>query len=103
MQFKKSFMALAAATFILLGTSSIFSEAVAADKVYGCYLVIDAHSINIRKRAWSKSAVLTTANRGQVLKKWKRFCSLRGYWCPVQKGSIKGHASKAHLLKVDCP
>lgn len=70
---------------------------------YGCFKVVDASSVNIRKRAWSRSEVIGTASRGEVLVKWKAFCALRGFWCPVQKGSIKGHAAKKYLEKVDCP
>lgn len=70
---------------------------------YGCYEVVAPGAINIRKHAWSKSEILTTASKGTILIKWKAICALRGFWCPVQKGSIKGHAAKKYLVKVDCP
>lgn len=84
--------------FIWTGTTSITNAG-----NYGCYKVTAAKSVNIRKRAWSKSPVIGSANRGEILVKWKAFCALRGFWCPVQKGNIKGHAYKKHLMKVDCP
>jgi hypothetical protein len=82
---------------------AVSSPASAADKVYGCYKVIGASSINIRARPFSSSNVIGVARRGQILLKWKRWCTLRGFWCPVQKGSIAGHADKRYLMKVTCP
>lgn len=79
------------------------SPATAADKVYGCYKVIGVSSLNIRARPYSDSDSIGIANRGDILLKWKRWCTLRGFWCPVQKGNIAGHADKRYLMKVDCP
>lgn len=79
------------------------SPAAAADKVYGCYKVIGVSSLNIRARPYSNSDSIGIAYRGEVLVKWKRWCALRGFWCPVQKGSVAGHADKRYLMKVDCP
>ena len=64
---------------------------VAQDKIYGCFEVVGADAINIREKAWSKSPVIGTAKRGELLAQWKVICSLRGFWCPVQKGDIRGH------------
>lgn len=80
-----------------------YSEANAASGFYGCYEVTAPKSINIRQRAFSKAPIIGVARRGQVLGKWRFFCSLRGYWCPVQKGNIRGHATKQYLKKVACP
>ena len=44
--------------------------------------------------------VLTVAEEGEVLVKWKRFCSLRP-WCPVQKGDVQGWAGKDYLYELD--
>ena len=76
---------------------------VAQDKIYGCFEVVGADAINIREKAWSKSPVIGTAKRGELLAQWKVICSLRGFWCPVQKGDIRGHASKDYLAKAPCP
>ena len=51
----------------------------------------------------SKSSVVATASRGEVLVKWRRYCQILGYWCPVEKGGIRGHADKSFLEKVPCP
>lgn len=88
---------------LLLAGLAMTPSSAKADDSYGCYEVVGASSINIRERAWSKSEVLTTAKRGMILNKWKRYCALRGFWCPVQLGNIKGHASKDFLEKVPCP
>lgn len=96
----------AALLFTALGIAAILpasSPAAAADKVYGCYKVIGVASLNIRARPYSSSDVIGVAYRGQTLLKWKRWCTLRGFWCPVQKGSIAGHADKRYLMKVACP
>lgn len=83
--------------------SASTGPAAAADKVYGCFKVIGVSSINIRARPYSNSDVIGIANRGDILIKWKRWCALRGFWCPVQKGKIAGHADKRYLMKIDCP
>ncbi|MEZ5924883.1 MAG: hypothetical protein R3D57_10935 [Hyphomicrobiaceae bacterium] len=79
------------------------SPAAAADKIYGCYKVIGVSSLNIRARPYSNSDVIGVAHRGEILLKWKRWCAWRGFWCPVQKGSVAGHADKRYLMKVACP
>lgn len=86
-----------------LGAGAAVTPAAAADNAYGCFKVIGVSSINIRARPYSNSDVIGVAKRGEVLVKWKRWCTLRGFWCPVQKGSIAGHADKRYLMKVDCP
>ncbi len=75
----------------------------AASSGYGCFRVVGTPGLNIRATAFSTSAVIATASRGEILVKWKRFCALRGFWCPVEKGGIKGHADKSFLQKVPCP
>ena len=79
------------------------SAANAAPRNYGCYIVTAPKSLHIRMKAFSKSPIIGTARHGELLVKWKWLCSLRGYWCPVQKGHIQGHASKQYLTKVACP
>ena len=74
----------------------------AATPAYGCFKVTGASSINIHRRPWSFSEIIGVASKGEVLVKWKRFCSLRGFWCPVQKGGIVGHADKSFLTPVPC-
>jgi hypothetical protein len=65
--------------------------------------VVGADSINIRARPLSTSAVLGAAKRGEILVKWRSWCTLRGFWCPVQSGAIKGHADKSYLEPAPCP
>ena len=92
---------------LLVGTLMVFAISVSAAKAaprnYGCYIVTAPKSLHIRMKAFSKSPILGTARHGDLLVKWKWLCSLRGYWCPVQKGRIRGHASKQYLRKVACP
>lgn len=70
------------------------------DGGYGYYEVTGAAALNIRERPYMTSPVLAVAEEGEILIKWKRFCSLRP-WCPVQKGDIKGWAGKAYLAEAD--
>ncbi len=85
-----------------LALTLVAVEAQAAPRVYGCFKVTAA-SINIRDGAFSSSDVVGTAGRGEILVKRKRFCTLRGFWCAVRKGSIEGWADKAFMERVDCP
>lgn len=70
---------------------------------HGCYRVVGAEAINIRERPFSTSAVIGTASRGEILIKWRSWCTLRGFWCPVQSGAIRGHADKSYLEPAPCP
>lgn len=70
---------------------------------YGCYRVVGAEALNIRARPFSSSDVVGVAERGEILVKWRRWCTLRGFWCPVQQGDLKGHSDKRHLEPVPCP
>lgn len=70
---------------------------------HGCYRVVGVDLLNIRARPFSTSAVIGTAARGEFLIKWRGWCTLRGYWCPVQKGGLRGHADKTYLRVAPCP
>lgn len=70
------------------------------DEIYGYYEVIGAGALNIRERPYTSSPVLAVAERGEVLAKWRRYCSLRP-WCPVQKGDVQGWAGKDYLEEVE--
>lgn len=70
---------------------------------HGCYRVVGADAINIRARPFSTSAVIGTAGRGDILVKWRSWCTWRGFWCPVQLGGIKGHSDKSYLEPAPCP
>ena len=76
------------------------TTSVIAQEGYGYYEVVGASSLNIRARPYMSSQVLTVAEEGEVLVKWKRFCSLRP-WCPVQKGDVQGWAGKDYLYELD--
>lgn len=94
---------IAVAALTLAALAATPAAVSAADAGYGCFRVAGVSSINIRATAWSTAAVVATANRGEVLVKWKRYCAWRGFWCPVEKNGVKGHADKRYLLKVACP
>jgi hypothetical protein len=70
------------------------------DDGYGYYEVIGAGALNIRERPYLNSPVVAVAEKGEILVKWKRYCSLRP-WCPVQKGDVQGWAGKAYLTEAD--
>ncbi len=70
---------------------------------YGCYKVVGADALNIRARPFSSSEIIGTASRDEILVKWRRWCTLRGFWCPVQLGEIKGHSDKRYLEPTPCP
>jgi hypothetical protein len=76
-------------------------ESVAATN-YGCFKV-KTPSLNIRFRPYSDAQVIGTAEAGDILEKRKRWCTLRGYWCAVRKGTLEGYADKTYLEKVPCP
>lgn len=95
--------ALLSAALGLAAVVPVSNPASAADKVYGCYKVIGVSALNIRARPFASSDVIGVAHRGDILLKWKRWCAWRGFWCPVQRGSVAGHADKRYLMKVTCP
>lgn len=98
----KSMLALAAAGIFLgagfAGTGSTSAEAAS----YGCFKVTVPH-LNIRARPYSSSDVIGVAHRGDILEKRKLFCTPRGFWCAVRKGSLEGYADKSNMRKISCP
>lgn len=70
------------------------------DDGYGYYEVVGTSSLNIRERPYTTSRVLAVAQKGEILVKWKRYCSLRP-WCPVQLDDVQGWAGKAYLREAD--
>lgn len=87
---------------VLTAVAFAFLSAPAYAGKYGCFRVT-ADELNIRDRPYSDATVIGTAARGEVLEKRKLFCTLRGYWCAVRKGSIDGYADKAFMTKSACP
>lgn len=78
------------------------SPAEALSSRYGCYEVTSG-SLNIREKAWSRSTVLAVARKGEKLAKRRRFCALRGYWCPVtNEDGVEGWAGKKFLKRTAC-
>jgi hypothetical protein len=69
---------------------------------YGCFQVVTP-SLNIRDRPYSDARVIGTASAGEILEKRKRWCTLRGYWCAIRKGTLEGYADKSFLSAVKCP
>lgn len=88
---------------IMVGLGAGTAEAQITTSKHGCYRVVGAEALNIRQRPFSTSTVVGIARRGEILVKWRSWCTLRGYWCPVQSGLIKGHADKSYLEPVPCP
>ena len=78
------------------------STASAQSKSYGCFRIIEASSVRIRKRPYLWSKTIGYAQRGQKVVKNRRFCSVRGTWCRVRKGDLSGWIGKKFLKKVDC-
>lgn len=69
---------------------------------YGCFKVTTP-SLNIRARPYRDSQVVGTASAGDIVVKRKRWCTLRGYWCAIRKGTLDGYADKSFLEKTACP
>ncbi|MDQ8700496.1 SH3 domain-containing protein [Hyphomicrobium sp. LHD-15] len=85
----------------LVSLSGFSAEAQAAPK-YGCFKVT-VPSLNIRARPYSSADVIGVAKKGDILEKRKLFCTPRGFWCAVRKGSLEGYADKSNLAKLPCP
>ncbi|MFA5952706.1 MAG: hypothetical protein WC807_20795 [Hyphomicrobium sp.] len=83
-------------------TASLSLSVAAQAANYGCFKVT-ADELNIRARPYSDAAVIGTASKGEILVKRKMFCTFRGFWCAVSKGSVEGYADKAHMQKMVCP
>lgn len=98
----KSMFALGMAGLALCAglTGGVATDAQAA--TYGCFKVTAKH-LNIRARPYSTSEVIGVASRGDLLEKRKLFCTPRGFWCAIRKGSLEGYADKSNLRKVACP
>ena len=94
--------ALAGATALAVSASLATAQTVTTRPKYGCFRVT-ADSLNIRAKALSTADVVGTAKRGDLLVKRRRFCALRGYWCPVAFGVVEGWADKAFFEAAPCP
>lgn len=82
--------------------SAAQAATVTSRPAYGCFKVT-APQINIRSKPLSTAAVIGTARQGDILIKRKRWCTLRGYWCAVTKGSLEGYADKSFMKVAPCP
>ncbi|HML44630.1 MAG: SH3 domain-containing protein [Hyphomicrobium zavarzinii] len=85
----------------LVALSGFSAEAQAATK-YGCFKVT-VPSLNLRARPYSTADVIGVAHKGDILEKRKLFCTPRGFWCAVRKGSLEGYADKSNMAKIACP
>jgi len=92
-----SFPALAAGFACAVGLAAPAEAA-----TYGCFRVT-VGSLNIRARPYSTAEVIGNATKGEVLEKRKLFCTPRGFWCAVRKGSLEGYADKSLMRKIACP
>ncbi|MFY0612153.1 MAG: SH3 domain-containing protein [Hyphomicrobiaceae bacterium] len=89
-------------SLLIIGICVVAREATAQTSRYGCYQVTTG-ALNLRKRAWARSDVVGVVYRGNIVAKRRRFCALRGFWCPVRtKAGINGWADKKFLKKVAC-
>jgi len=98
---RRAVLLIGGAVLFVPGPIAAGAQAKSSGASYGCYVVTAEH-LNIRARPLSGSAILDSAQRGEVLVKWRRFCALRGIWCPVQKGTAKGYADRSLLRSVPC-
>lgn len=94
--------ALVGAVALAMTASLAGAQTVTTRPKYGCFRVT-SESLNIRAKALSTSDVVGTAKRGDILVKRRRFCALRGYWCPVTFGGVEGWADKAFFETAACP
>lgn len=94
----RSTLARAAAGFIAL--AGLAADAEAAK--YGCFKVT-VDSLNIRQTPHSSADVIGVAHKGDILEKRKLFCTPRGFWCAIRKGTLEGYADKANMEKIACP
>jgi SH3-like domain-containing protein len=94
-------MLVGAMTLAITASLAVAEPATTRPK-YGCFKVTTA-SLNIRAKAFSNADVVATAKRGDILVKRRRFCALRGYWCPVTFGGVEGWADKAFFETAPCP
>ena len=85
----------------LVALSGFSAEAQAATK-YGCFKVT-VPSLNLRARPYSTADVIGVAHKGDILEKRQLFCTPRGFWCAVRKGSLEGYADKSNMAKIACP
>lgn len=85
----------------LVALSGFSADAQAATK-YGCFKVT-VPSLNLRARPYSTADVIGVAHKGEILEKRKLFCTPRGFWCAVRKGSLEGYADKSNMAKIACP
>ena len=98
----KTKSALALATAGLIVSAGFAADVQAAANNYGCFKVTSS-SLNIRARPYSTSDVIGAASRGDILEKRKLFCTPRGFWCAIRKGSLEGYADKSNMAKITCP
>ncbi len=98
MTFKSAFGVAVTGAMIMTG---LVADAQAANN-YGCFKVT-ASSLNIRARPYSTADVIGVASRGDILEQRKLFCTPRGFWCAIRKGSLEGYADKANMRKINCP
>lgn len=88
---------------LIIGICIIAKGAAAQSSKFGCYKVT-AKTLNLRKRAWGKSDIVDVLERGDIVAKRRRFCAIRGFWCPVRtEGDLSGWADKKFLRRVSCP
>lgn len=78
------------------------TSAHAQTKSFGCFKIVNASSVRIRKRPYLWSKTLGYAKRGRKVVKNRRFCSVRTTWCRVRKGKISGWVGRKFLKKVSC-
>lgn len=79
------------------------TPASAIESRFGCYRVVGAASLTIRSRALARSEAVGYARRGEKLAKRRRFCALRGFWCPVRRADgLSGWADKRFLRRTAC-
>jgi len=78
------------------------SSAQAQTKSYGCYKIINASTVRIRKKPYLWSKTIGYAQRGDKVVKNRRFCSVRITWCRVRHDDVSGWVGRKFLKKTAC-
>ncbi len=96
-------LSLIAALAVLMPLGATLADAKSTYRPkYGCFKVT-SDALNIRAKPYRSSSVIGTASGGYILIKRKRNCTLRGFWCAVKHGDLKGYADKKFMKFVPCP
>ncbi|MGI9405960.1 MAG: hypothetical protein ACR2O4_06275 [Hyphomicrobiaceae bacterium] len=84
------------------GTGSFVETASAQTKNYGCFRIVNATSVRVRRKPYLWSKTLDYVQRGDKVVKNRKFCSVRRTWCRVQAGETSGWVGTKFLEETSC-